>query len=628
MRASLWPEVMEETLSINKQLEQVNTSILQSNFEIVACENSIGKETSSLLTPNQEYTVIELAQSSRSSLPKPDGCELCPNGRVIKLLGAQTAESPKFVRLYSEGFPDLKGSHLEVLSNICAHPSQEFFVNVATNQWVRTSITSDTGAESLCSPTLFEEDRCKLMSVHSNVLPCDSYWTQLRAMRDGASRRVHFPVSILKQAYQEQKTLMTKLCEWRECGEGCDIGQRGLPYSGDENFKRMQQLNSVCLKKEKRTIEKLLWKIEPSDVEEIRIISKAGADGDVWLVKWRGGKFARKDRTKGVWNPQSEDTELKVLERLSHPHIVYGFGESSKGELLRASLFMECVDRTLFSFAVLNGQDGASNIKRPFSRGDSLDILLQIAGAIEYMHTNGFIHGDLKPQNILMRVIEISGNVRQFLTKVADFGDARFILNDDDDFKPTAFGTTSYAAPELLKSRRNWASTFRFPSKMDVYSFGCVAYEVLTGYPIHEGGLCREEIERVVTGDLNPSHSEVWKTLINEYRYPLGLIELVESCWEWDPEKRPSFYQICVELEKLKPNVLSLEKGAPDLWKFMTKSMYAFVCILLIFFCASFVLEASRLSSAAIFVTLFLGAVMVYTVFLGGRVEVISQELN
>ncbi|KAG0615043.1 hypothetical protein M758_5G010000 [Ceratodon purpureus] len=600
MRASFSPEIP----LINKQLEQVNTSILQSSFEIVACEKSIGMETSSLLTPKQERTMIELAQSSRSSLPKPDCCELCPNGRVIKLLGAQTAESPKFVRLDNEGFLDLKGPHLEVLSNICAHPSQEFFVSVATNQWVRTSIKFDTGAESLCSPTLSEKKRGKLMSVHSNVLPCDSYWTQLRAKRDGASRTtVHFPVSILKQAYQEQKTLITKLYEWRERGEGCEIGQRGVPNSGDGNFERVQQLNSVCFKKEKRTIEKLLWKIEPSDVEVVRIISRAGADGDVWLVKWRGGIFARKDRrTEGVWNPQSEDTELKVLERLSHPHIVYGFGESSKGELLRASLFMECVDSTLFSFAVRNGQDGASDIKRPFSRGESLDILLQIAGAMAYMHTNGFIHGDLKPQNILMVVIGTSENVRQFLTKVADFGTARFISNDNDDFKPTASGTTSYAAPELLKWRRNRASTFRFPSKMDVYSFGCVAYEVLTGYQIHGSyGLCRgEEIKRVATGDLNPSHSEVWRTLINEHVYPLGLIELVESCWELVPEKRPSFHQICDELENFKPNVLSLEKEASDLWKFMTKCMYAFVWILLIFFCASFVLEASRLTSAAI----------------------------
>jgi serine/threonine protein kinase len=244
---------------------------------------------------------------------------------------------------------------------------------------------------------------------------------------------------------------------------------------------------------------------------------------------------------------------------------VYGFGESSKGEL-RASLFMECMQSTLFSFAVENGQDGASKIKRPFSRGDSLDILLQIADAMEYIHTNGFIHGDLKPQNILMSVIEISGNVGHFLAKVADFGDARFISNDEDEFKPTGFGTTHYAAPELLNSRRNQGSTFRFPSKIDVFSFGCVAYEVLTGYSVHDGRL---DIERVIARDLKPSDYQVWRTLIDEFRYPLGFIELIESCWELDPKKRPSFSHFCDELEKFKPNVVSL-----------VSIHYSFICLM------------------------------------------------
>jgi hypothetical protein len=306
MRASLWPEVAEETLSIDKQLDEVNTSILEFVVEIVSRGNSNGEKNLRLLTSIQEYTMIEhfeLAQSSRRSLPKPEYCEFCPNGRVIKLRRAQTTEStgaegctefepPKFIRLSSESFPDLEGAHLEVLNHLCAHPSQEFFVSIATNQWVRTSITSDTGTETLCSPTLTEEDRCKRMSIHSNVLPCDSYWTKLRAMRDGASTRVHFPSSILKQACQEHKTLMTKLCEWRECGGECDIGQHGLLKSRQGNSKEVQQVHSLCFNKEKRTIEKLFWKIQPSDVKEDRIISKAGSDGDIWLVKWRGGTFA------------------------------------------------------------------------------------------------------------------------------------------------------------------------------------------------------------------------------------------------------------------------------------------------------------------------------------------------
>ena len=116
-----------------------------------------------------------------------------------------------------------------------------------------------------------------------------------------------------------------------------------------------------------------------------------------------------------------------------------------------------------------------------FSRVDRLDVLLQIARAMRNLHENWVVHGDLKLGNILLSEFEVSGNVRHFLAKVADFGRAKKIKSEPESFKPNGC-TTEYASPEELRSRLDGNDISSDPRKLDVYSFGVAAYEVLTGH--------------------------------------------------------------------------------------------------------------------------------------------------
>jgi len=130
--------------------------------------------------------------------------------------------------------------------------------------------------------------------------------------------------------------------------------------------------------------------------------------------------------------------------------------------------------------------------------------------------------------------------------KVTDFGDAQFIV-PERPFRPAGDGTTKFAAPELLEWRMNREKDrFDCPKEIDVYSFGGVAYEVLTGYPTY---FERKKFNvafgiDVIAGRLKPSATEVWRNLRLVKRFPVELIELVEQCWELRPEDRPSFSRI------------------------------------------------------------------------------------
>lgn len=151
-------------------------------------------------------------------------------------------------------------------------------------------------------------------------------------------------------------------------------------------------------------------------------------------------------------------------------------------------------------------------------------IALEIARGMEYIHSQGVIHRDLKPENILFD--------EDFCVKIADFGIACEeaycdVLAEDP-------GTYRWMAPEMIKHKP-------YGRKVDVYSFGLVLWEMVTGSIPYEEMTPIQAAFAVVDKNWRP-------TIPTEC--PAALRALIEQCWALPSEKRPEFWQIVKVLEQ------------------------------------------------------------------------------
>ncbi len=124
--------------------------------------------------------------------------------------------------------------------------------------------------------------------------------------------------------------------------------------------------------------------------------------------------------------------------------------------------------------------------ERRLSLDDALRITRDLAAALGYAHSHGVLHRDVKPENILLR----GGQAL-----VADFGLARAI--GEADYKRLTetgviVGTVFYMSPEQLREDRD------LDQRTDIYSLGCIAYEMLTGEPPYTGPTLTHLINRIV----------------------------------------------------------------------------------------------------------------------------------
>ena len=210
--------------------------------------------------------------------------------------------------------------------------------------------------------------------------------------------------------------------------------------------------------------------------------------------------------------------EAQVLASLNHPNIgsIHGFEESGGVH----ALVLELVEGPTLADRIAQG---------PMPLDEALPIARQIAEALEVAHEHGVIHRDLKPANVKVRP---DGTV-----KVLDFGLAKAFEGDvatpDVSQSPTLsvagthmgviLGTAAYMAPEQAKGKR-------VDKRVDIWAFGCVLYEMLTGRQAFEGEDVSEILASVIKGSANLD-------LLPAQIHP-RLRDVVARCLEKDPRKR------------------------------------------------------------------------------------------
>ena len=233
------------------------------------------------------------------------------------------------------------------------------------------------------------------------------------------------------------------------------------------------------------------------------VISQLGAGGMGDVYKARDTRLNRTVAIKALQSSVSDDPEriarfereAQILASLNHPNIAGIYGLESSGD--QAYLILEFVDGRPLD-AILR-MDGA------FAPRDAVAVARQIADAIAAAHEKGIIHRDLKPGNV---TVTADGH-----TKVLDFGLGKSI--DDgrsgageaaSSNSPTItlgatqagviLGTAGYMSPEQAKGR----SADR---RSDVWSFGCMLFEMLAGSRAFEGEDITDTIAAIVRGEPN-----------------------------------------------------------------------------------------------------------------------------
>ncbi|KAG0597952.1 hypothetical protein M758_12G032800 [Ceratodon purpureus] len=337
--------------------------------------------------------------------------------------------------------------------------------------------------------------------------------------------------------------------------------------------------------------------LQSRELPSMRLVGK-GLCGIVYETTWNGVRHARKDFAE-VPSAVFRLEALVLLHLEGHKNIVKTYGYTV--DRRSCSLVLEYMDDDLVSFLqkrkelkqklrgkaseadhLIDPQDFIESRKNsnvpgnppdlstclpPLQLPEAVDIMLEMATGMAYLHENGIPHGDLKPRNILITL----SNGTEKLVKVADFGlhrsksqsmyfvSRRARVLDMAQWKAPEYLEMCNLDKKTLESDLDEDEEMAIPAgsfdrlcRADVYSFALTSFQILTGeipFPIHKW-----ESESAVDNigfetRLKPELPTIFQ---------LGLLgKLMKSCWG-DTVERPDFSAICKQLGEIKASLIPI----------------------------------------------------------------------
>jgi serine/threonine protein kinase len=263
-----------------------------------------------------------------------------------------------------------------------------------------------------------------------------------------------------------------------------------------------------------------------SRIGPYEVMSPLGSGGMGEVYRARDMKLGRDVALKVVPDAFANDPdrlarfqrEAQVLASVNHPNIAHIYGLEESGEA--HCIVMELIEGETLAAMLMRGA---------LSIDEALTIATQIAEALDAAHGKGIVHRDLKPGNVMVLP---DGKV-----KVLDFGLAKPLektpANQSFSNSPTLdvtatgagviLGTAAYMAPEQVRGRS-------IDKRADIWAFGCVLYEMLTGRQAFAGEDATDILARIVQGEPD------WGALPS--KTPSKIRQLIARCLTKDPVRR------------------------------------------------------------------------------------------
>ncbi|XP_051006698.1 mitogen-activated protein kinase kinase kinase 13 [Acomys russatus] len=256
------------------------------------------------------------------------------------------------------------------------------------------------------------------------------------------------------------------------------------------------------------------WEVPFEEISELQWLG-SGAQGAVFLGKFRAEEVAIKKVR------EQNETDIKHLRKLKHPNII-----AFKGVCTQAPCYciiMEyCAHGQLYE-VLRAGRKITPRLLVDWSTG--------IASGMNYLHLHKIIHRDLKSPNVLVTHTDA--------VKISDFGTSKEL--SDKSTKMSFAGTVAWMAPEVIRNEP-------VSEKVDIWSFGVVLWELLTG--------------EIPYKDVDSS-AIIWGVGSNSLHLPVpstcpdGFKILMKQTWQSKPRNRPSFRQTLMHLDIASADVLA-----------------------------------------------------------------------
>ncbi|XP_051260124.1 mitogen-activated protein kinase kinase kinase 13 [Dicentrarchus labrax] len=268
-----------------------------------------------------------------------------------------------------------------------------------------------------------------------------------------------------------------------------------------------------------------MWEVPFEEISELQWLG-SGAQGAVFLGKFRSEEVAIKKVR------EQKETDIKHLRKLKHPNII-----SFKGVCTQAPCY--CI---IMEYCAQGQLYEVLRAGRKVTPRMLVDWASGIASGMNYLHLHKIIHRDLKSPNVLV--------THNDTVKISDFGTSKEL--SDKSTKMSFAGTVAWMAPEVIRNEP-------VSEKVDIWSFGVVLWELLTG--------------EIPYKDVDSS-AIIWGVGSNSLHLPVpstcpdGFKILMKQTWQGKPRNRPSFRQILLHLDIASADVL----GAPQETYFKSQS--------------------------------------------------------